>query len=204
MKIAWIDIETTGLDPKADYILELALIITDENLEILDQNNWVIRPSGEDVSRNFAAEGERPIRLFSAEKLRERMNDWLLKTHTESGLLADVEESMLRLSSVDEAAARLVNHHGGKYKPILAGSSPHFDRGFISEQMPALHAALHYRHFDTSTVERAFEWWRPDLRQPRDGRNVAHRAVADIRWSLECARYYKGVVKALKAPGGEP
>ena len=180
MKIAWADIETTGLDPEGDLILELALIISDQNLEVLEERSWVIRPNA------------------SPEEVRGRMNDWVLKTHTDSRLIEELA-SGVSLGDVDRSASEIIASHGGKYKLILAGSSPHFDRSFFRAQMPLVDKALHYRHFDTSTMERAFEWWRPDLRQPRDGRSVAHRALDDIRWSLDCARYYQRVIRSLKA-----
>lgn len=183
MKIAWIDIETTGLSPQQDFILEFALIITDGWLTVLEERNWVIKP---DV--DFAP----------------RMNDWVRKTHTDSGLLEAVAASGVTLGQVDAEASAIILKHGGKYKPLLGGSSPHFDRGFIAQQMPAVDAQLHYRHFDTSTLERAFELWRPDLRQPRDGRSVAHRALDDIRWSINCAFYYQGVLRWLNQPESLP
>lgn len=177
MTIAWIDIETTGLDPQKDFILELALIITDTKLEVLEQQTWVLNPAPEN-------------------ELLARMNDWVIKTHGESGLLQLVGTGA-PAAQVEAEAAQIIAKHTGKYKPTLAGSSPHFDRGFIRSQMPKLDDALHYRHFDTSVLESAFRMWRPDLTQPRDGRNVAHRALDDIQWSVNCARYYRGVLQGL-------
>lgn len=183
MNLAWIDIETTGLDPRHDEILELALIITTQDLHVVMEKSWVVS---------------------HVHDLRSHMNDWVLRTHTESGLLEDLRRAVDTIEEVDQEAAAAVKHWRLKDKSILAGSSPHFDRSFIAQHMPELNEALHYRNFDTSTIERAFEFWRPDLRQPREGRNVAHRAMADIRWSLECARYYQGVIQSLRTTEALP
>jgi oligoribonuclease len=177
MTIAWIDIETTGLEPKDHLILELALIITDTRLEVLDERSWIIKPT----------QADDPL---------SKMNEWVVKTHSESGLLQLIEAGV-PVAEVEAEVAEIVQKHTGKYKPTLAGSSPHFDRGFLKVHMPKLDEALHYRHFDTSVLESAFRMWRSDLAQPRDGRSVAHRALDDIRWSVDCARYYRGVLQGL-------
>ena len=179
-KIFWADIETTGLRAGSDPIIELAVIVTTADLEALCERSWVIRPSlnGADLS---------PAEFDGL------LGDYVRQMHTKSGLLAEVWRGHNK-AEVEAEVCALLEEHFGRERALLGGSSPHFDHSFFAIQMPKLDRRLHYRHFDVSMLETTWKLWRPEQRKPRDENEAAHRALADIRWSVETARYYRECV----------
>jgi len=201
MVIAWLDLETTGLEPKTGSILEIALVLTDNDLNILKQFQSVVMPLSQ---RGY-----------------EDMDDFVYEMHTKSGLLSEIYHGhhgdtdsgwgrvnpsglVMGLKSRGELEAELVDwllQCGGdrdefseKLKTTpLGGNSVHFDRAWIREHMPALEGLFSYRNFDMTSVNEMAKRWKPEVHaaRPTAGRDPAHRALDDVLESIELAKYYR-------------
>ncbi|KAF9039448.1 ribonuclease H-like protein [Hymenopellis radicata] len=173
--LVWIDCEMTGLDHRNDKIIEIAVLITNGNLDIID-------------------EGVRYAIKTDKEAL-DKMDDWCTKTHFESGLTAECLASTHTLAEVEEAVLAYVKRRiPTKRSAVLAGSSVHVDRQFLCEQMPKLIEWLHYRIVDCSTIKELASRWYPDL--PDRYFVSKHRALDDIRDSIsDLARYRRVLFK---------
>jgi len=170
----WIDIETTGLDPQADNVLELAMFSTDARLEIVP---------GSELEVVF------PYR----EPPLGSMTDYVRRMHTDNGLLAEcarVLGSGLFPGDVwDEVAKRFDNVLGSLVVPrfdALAGSSVHFDRGFLAHHAPDLLYGVSHRNVDVSSFQLALGGIRSGLVPPKEESN--HRAMPDLKRSLSAMR----------------
>ncbi len=170
--LVWMDMEMTGLEPERERIIEVATIITDGAL-------------------NELAAGPELV-VHQSDEVLAAMDDWNKKHHGESGLVDRV-----RQSTVDDAAAEaailafLDKHVGAKDRPLLAGSSIHQDRRFINRYMPRLDRRLHYRMVDVSTVKELARRWFPGELARLPPKRESHRALDDIRESIDELRYYR-------------
>lgn len=170
--LAWIDLETTGLDPAVDVILEIAVIVTDDDL-------------------NIVAEGPVLIVHHDDETLA-RMDDFAAAMHTRSGLIADVKASDLSLAAAGEAvAAFLRTHLPHPAETPLCGSTISFDRGFLARWLPDIDTMLHYRSIDVSTVKELARRWAPAVKDSAPAKRKAHRALDDITESIDELRHYR-------------
>jgi len=167
-RIVWIDIETSGLDPKEETILELALIITDRDLNILEETP--------------------PVVIHQPDEVLDNMDLWCLNTHGKSGLIDECRESDLSMKEADELLAFLVDEYSVDGKLPLGGNSVHFDRAFIKEHMPRLYRSFHYRNIDVSTLYELYTRWCPE-RIVND--IMPHRALDDIRRSIVYLQRYR-------------
>lgn len=160
-KFCFIDLETTGLYPESCAILEFAMIITDNKLNELEVYHTPVYQS------KYTLEG---------------MNHWAEQTHSASGLIEEVKASDMTVQKLEAKVLDILERHfTGIEKPVIAGSSVHFDKSFISAHMPNLNKRLHYRIIDTSSFMEAlkiFAGMEPKRKE------VAHRALADIRDSI--------------------
>lgn len=174
-RIVWIDLEMTGLDIHQHTIVEVAALVTDANLNILgDGVDMVIHASDEELGR---------------------MNDFVTKMHTSSGLLAEIQASDVSLTAAEDAVLALVEQYcNPNDPPLLAGNSIGTDRGFIREYMPRLDAALHYRMIDVSTVKELARRWAPRVYFNQPEKGLAHRALADIVESIRELDFYRRVL----------
>lgn len=174
----WCDLETTGLEPETDQILEIALILTDTDLVEVGRWQSVVRP-------------ERPL----------TMDPYVAAMHAENGLLVDVNDFKGSLYIVEQNALRFLEGPRMKSQDalLLAGSTIEFDRSFIRAQMPALYKVLHYRSFDVSTLKAAARMWIGEL--PEEGESK-HRAMPDAEGSLELARTFQDAFKDAQIPLG--
>ena len=173
-RIVWIDCEMTGLDLRRDALIEVAALVTDSELTVLGEGiDVVIRPPAEAL---------------------DTMVDVVRTMHTTSGLLAELEGGM---SMVDAAAAVLAyirQWEPESRRAPLAGNSVATDRGFLARDMPTLEQHLHYRIVDVSSIKELARRWYPRVYFASPVKRGGHRALADIRESIEELKYYREVL----------
>ena len=170
--LVWLDMEMTGLDAERERIIEMATILTDGHLtEIAVGPDLVIH---------------QPDEILAA------MDDWNTKHHGGSGLVERVKASTISVADAEAQTIAFINEHvSAKERPVLAGNSIHQDRRFIRRYMPSLEKRLHYRMVDVSTIKELGRRWYPQLIAKQPVKNESHRALDDIRESIEELRYYK-------------
>ena len=167
------DLEMTGLDPETDVIVEIATLVTDDEL-------------------NIVAEGPELV-IFQPDDVLARMNDFVTKMHTTSGLL-----ELIKVSTVSEAEAMqqtldfIKVHSPESGKIPLCGNSIRTDRSFLAKYMPEIDNWLHYRCVDVSTVKELVRRWYPGVEHGRPTSvGQTHRAMDDIRDSVAEMAYYR-------------
>lgn len=178
-RLIWVDLEMTGLDPDTCTIVEIAVIVTDGNLEIV-------------------AEGPNLV-IHQPEHALATMNDFVRELHTKSGLLERIRTSEVSLAEAAKQAVAFVESHCAKGTGVLAGNSVWKDRSFLERYMPSFVAHLHYRMVDVSTIKELVRRWYPPAFQAPKKREV-HRALDDIRESIEELRFYRSKVFVAPAP----
>lgn len=162
--------EMTGLDPEKEGIIEIASVVTDPELNILAHGpNLIIR---------------QPPKLLKA------MDEWNQKQHQKSGLLELVKKSKTSVRTAERLTLEFIKQYCISKKTLLCGNAIHHDRRFIIKYMPKLNAFLHYRHIDVSTIKALIGWWYPKNKDLPE-KTETHRAVDDIRESIEELRFYK-------------
>ena len=162
--------EMTGLDPERDRIIEMAMIVTDSNLETVDESPvWAVH---------------QPDAVLDA------MDEWNKNTHGKSGLIERVRASTLDEAAVESAAQAFVQEYVAKRISPMCGNSIGQDRRFMVRYMPNLEEWFHYRNIDVSTLKELCRRWAPDVAKGFE-KNSAHTALADIRESIEELRYYR-------------
>lgn len=161
----WIDLEMTGLDDKTDSILEVAAVVTDVNLNTLEEYHRVV---------------------FQPAEVLDKMNDWCKKTHGESGLTAAVPFGTPLATVEKELMALAARHFTSKDRIVLAGNSVSNDRRFIDAYMPQFTQLLHYRILDVSSFKEVF---REKYSLSFEKKNT-HRAVEDILESIRELSFY--------------
>lgn len=185
-RLVWIDVETTGLDPERHALLEIAVVVTDSELNILaDPYTTPVVPTT-DVSAALSL---------------GTMDDVVLNMHISSGLLNDLSVGGL---PTDEAEAEALDYVR-RYVPVarvapLAGSSVGFDRSFLVRQMPDLARHLHYRNVDVSTVKELASRWYPEAAAARPRSRPAHRALPDILASISELAYWRSTIFSAAVP----
>jgi len=165
----WIDLEMTGLDPDKEVIIEIATIVTDSQLNII-------------------AEGPDLV-LHQPEIYLTRMDDWNRNQHSKSGLIDDVRKSMIALEAAESQTLDFIRQFCETKQNPLCGNAVHHDRRFLIKYMPKIHEFLHYRHIDVSTVKTLVQKWYPKQKEVK--KSTSHRALSDIRESIEELRFYR-------------
>jgi oligoribonuclease len=179
-RLVWIDCEMTGLDLSHDELVEIACVVTDGQLTVLDEGvSAVIRPSDESVAT---------------------MPDIVREMHTVSGLLADIPAG-IPLADAEALVLEYVQRHVPEArKAPLAGSSIYVDRGFLARDMKALDEHLHYRVVDVSSIKELVRRWYPRVFFASPKKNGGHRALGDILDSISELRFYREAV-FVEPPG---
>jgi oligoribonuclease len=170
--LAWIDLEMTGLDPARHTIVEIATLVTDDDLAIVE-------------------EGPDLVVHATPEQLAE-MDEFVLNMHTRSGLLADIERSTLSLADAGAKTLEFLQRHIPEPRTVpLAGNSIGTDRRFLATQLPEIEDYLHYRSVDVSTIKELCRRWRPEIYRAAPSKKGGHRALQDIRESVQELAYYR-------------
>lgn len=173
-RLVWIDCEMTGLDPKFDEIVEIACIVTDAELNELDEGITLVVKPGEE---SFAG-----------------MDDFVVNMHTVSGLIEEIPLGIALADAEQQVLAYVKTHVPEARKAPLAGSSVYVDRGFLANYMPELDSHLHYRLVDVSSVKELTRRWYPRVYFASPEKKGNHRALGDIRDSISELRYYRNAV----------
>jgi oligoribonuclease len=166
------DLEMTGLDVTRDVIVEIATIMTDDNLEIVAE--------GPDVVVH-----QPPEALAAMEKVVREM-------HERSGLITAVRDSTTTLEAAGQATLDFLRQHIPEARTVpLCGNSIATDRRFLATYLPEIDAHLHYRTIDVSTVKELARRWYPEIFEQRPKKASSHRALDDIRESIDELRFYR-------------
>jgi oligoribonuclease len=177
--LVWLDMEMTGLDPERDRILELAMVITNSQLEVIAESAvWAVHQS---------------------DAVLEAMDEWNQKTHGKSGLIERVRASRLSEADVEAQALDFLKRHVPAGKSPMCGNSICQDRRFMARYMPKLEAHFHYRNLDVSTLKELCRRWAPAIAKgvKKGGK---HEALADIYESIEELKHYRENFLRLDAP----
>ena len=169
------DLEMTGLDHDNDVIVEIATIVTDDDLTII-------------------AEGPDLV-VHADDSLLEGMNDVVVKMHTSSGLLPQIRSSTLTLEEAGAQTLAFIKEHVPEPRTVpLCGNSIGTDRRFLARWLPEIEEHLHYRSVDVSSVKELAKRWYPEAVSKAPGKHGTHRALDDIRESIAELRYYREAV----------
>src|SRR5712692_7079582 len=180
-RLGWIDCEMTGLDLERDALIEIACLVTDGSLETLGEGlDLVIKPPPEAL---------------------DQMEDVVREMHTASGLLAELAAGVTLAEAQDQVLGYVRKYISEPRRVPLAGNSIATDRVFIARDMPELDAFLHYRMVDVSSIKELARRWYPRAYFASPAKHGGHRALADIRESMQELRFYR---EALFVPQPGP
>lgn len=168
--LVWIDMEMTGLDPEVDRVLEIATIITDDQL-------------------NIVAEGP-VLAVFQPESVLKAMNEWCVTHHTQSGLLNRVRKEGVSEAVAEQRTLDFIREYVPEKASPLCGNSVGQDRRFLYKYMPKLQAYFHYRTLDVSSIKILGNLWKPEMMKGFS-KKECHLALDDIRESIDELRYYR-------------
>lgn len=182
--LVWIDCEMTGLDLKVDELCEIAVVVTDEQLNpVADGLQVVIKPS---------------------EAAMNHMNDFVTQMHTESGLISEIPNGVSATEAQTQVLEYVKQWVPSERTAPLAGNSIGTDRMFLLKQMPELESHLHYRNVDVSSLKELARRWYPRTYFNMPKKSGGHRALADILESIQELRYYREtILVALPGPDSE-
>lgn len=168
--LVWLDMEMTGLSAETNVIIEVAVIITDSDLNILAE------------TESYA--------IFQPEEELLKMDKWNVSTHTKSGLVERVKKSTHTVESVEKELLKLVKKYAKKHQSPLCGNTIHQDRKFMAKYMPNLDEYLHYRNVDISTLKELAKRWHPEV-YAGFAKHNKHEALADIHESINELKHYR-------------
>lgn len=182
--LAWLDIETTGLDERTGHLLEVAIVITDNDFnEVAEPFSMLVQPTDP--------------------AWKDDLNDFVTAMHTDNGLIRDLDAGMgTPLPEVEFAAVQyLQTHCGTEAKPMMGGNSITFDRNWLKHHMPMLLAAFHYRSVDVTSVDQFItRSTQLDNVDPDDIAVSDHRAVSDLRRSIGIAKNIRDSIDRAFVP----
>lgn len=168
--LVWLDMEMTGLDPEKDRIIEVAMIVTDSQLNILAQSEVYVIHQPDDII--------------------DHMDKWNTTTHTRTGLISKVKASTWTEAKVEQKLLDFMAQWVPENSTPMCGNSIHQDRRFMVRYMPKLEAYFHYRNLDVSTLKELAKRWNPAILKGLVKKG-AHQALEDITESIEEMRYYR-------------
>ncbi|MGZ6250519.1 MAG: oligoribonuclease [Candidatus Chromulinivorax sp.] len=168
-RLIWIDLEMTGLDPKKDTILEIATIVTDDDLNIIAEGPDLVIHHSDDVLEN--------------------MNAWCKGQHSKSGLVQAVKDSTLSLQDAELQTLEFLKSYCDENTTPICGNSVWQDKIFITEYMPTLASFFHYRILDVSSIKLVINRWTKQYKLFK--KSEAHRAMDDIKESIAELKHYR-------------
>lgn len=173
-KLVWVDCEMTGLDLVNDALIEVAVLVTDGELNVLgDGVDILIRPTDEQL---------------------EQMDDFVRKMHTKSGLLDVLPQGGTMEEATEQVMDYVRTHVPTARKVPLAGNTIGTDRAFLARDMPVFESWVHYRNVDVSSIKELARRWYPKALYQAPVKSGTHRALSDIQESIEELRYYREAV----------
>ncbi len=168
--LIWIDLEMTGLIPETDVIIEIATVVTDANLNVIEEG-----PS---------------LAIHQSKELIDGMDEWNTSQHNRSGLVKRVMESKITVTEAESQTLEFLSKHVDSGVSPMCGNSICQDRRFLSNYMPNLEKFFHYRHIDVSTLKELAVRWKPDIISS-SFKNSRHLALSDIYDSIDELKYYR-------------
>lgn len=173
--LVWMDLEMTGLDHTSDVIVEIATLVTDDDLNII-------------------AEGPDLV-VHQSDEMLENMDPVVVDMHTSSGLLEQIKASTITLEEAGAATLAFIREHAPVERSVpLCGNSIGTDRRFLAAYLPEIEEHLHYRSVDVSSFKELVRRWHPDVLTQRGWKQGAHRALDDIRESVAELQLYRTLV----------
>ena len=173
--LVWMDLEMTGLDPDRDVIVEIATLVTDDELNIL-------------------AEGPDLV-IHQAEERLTAMEPVVVEMHTKSGLLDAIRQSTITLDEAGAKTLEFIKLHVPESRTVpLCGNSIGTDRRFLARHLPEIENYLHYRSVDVSTIKELTKRWYPKVGIDRPSKTGQHRAMEDIKASVRELQFYRSKV----------
>ena len=171
--LIWIDLEMTGLFPESDLIIEIATIVTDADLVIIEEGPV--------------------IAVRQSQQTLAAMDEWNTEHHTQSGLVERVLSSPHDIQSAEQATLDFLAQYCVSGASPMCGNSICQDRRFMVRLMPNLEAFFHYRNLDVSSIKEVIKRWQPDVLQGFS-KKATHQALDDIRESIDELRFYRSTV----------
>ena len=175
--LAWLDMEMTGLNPDSDKIIEVAMIVTDQDLNILAQSDVLV--------------------IHQPDSIMDNMDAWNTSTHQRTGLTAKVKAATLTEAEAEQQLLHFMAQWLPEKTSPMCGNTIHQDRRFMARYMPKLEAYFHYRNLDVSTLKELAKRWHPEVAKGVVKKG-AHQALDDIIESIEEMKYYRA--QFLKLP----
>ncbi|MDF0606121.1 oligoribonuclease [Neisseriaceae bacterium TC5R-5] len=168
--LIWLDMEMTGLKPETDHIIEVAMVVTDSQLNVLAQSPVLV--------------------IHQPDAVLDAMDDWNKNTHGKSGLIDKVKASTLTVEQAEQQLLDFIAQYAPPQTSPMCGNTIHQDRRFMARWMPHLEAYFHYRNLDVSTLKELCKRWKPEVVKGvvKHGK---HEALADILESIEELIYYR-------------
>jgi len=168
--LVWVDMEMSGLDPEIEKVLEIAIVVTDTQLNTV---------------------AEAPVLVVhQPDSVLDAMDSWNKSTHAKSGLIDRVKRSRLSEADVENTLVGFLSEHVPARVSPLCGNSVHQDRRFMVRYLPRLEEHFHYRNLDVSTLKELMRRWKPELAAGMT-KHGKHEALADVYESIDELKYYR-------------
>ena len=174
--LIWIDMEMTGLVPDADRVIEIALVVTNSQLEVLAEGPVLV--------------------VHQPDEVLDAMDQWNRSTHGKSGLIDRIKASTTTEAQAEDQALAFLREHVPAGVSPMCGNSVCQDRRFMARWLPRLEAHFHYRNLDVSTLKELVKRWKPEVAKGMVKHNK-HEALADILESIEELKYYRRTVMSI-------
>ena len=168
--LVWLDMEMTGLNPDSDRIIEVAMVVTDNNLDTVAEAPTLV--------------------VYQPDSVLDNMDNWNKSTHKKSGLIEKVKASTLDDAAVEAQMLAFLKEHVPAVTSPMCGNSICQDRRFMARWMPQLEAYFHYRNLDVSTLKELAKRWKPEVAKGLK-KHGKHEALADIYESINELKYYR-------------